>query len=62
MRWNLTQAVEGKPEIDIREDDEEPVAGYAFLRTLAGQVDEGPIWMDSGSGPGWTRRVPEPEE
>lgn len=35
MKWHLTQAVIGEPEIDVREDDEDPTRGYSLLRMMA---------------------------
>lgn len=55
MKWILTQPVEGEPKLDVREDDEDLSLGYAYMRALAA-TDENPnFWVDSGSGPGWTR-------
>ena len=45
MKWFLTQAAIGQPEIDIREDDEDPIRGYALMRALAA-MDEGEATHD----------------
>lgn len=34
MRWYLTQKIVGKPEIDVR-DDEDLTLGYSIMRELA---------------------------
>lgn len=55
MKWYLTQGVIGEPEIDIREDDEDPTLGYSILRELArdprsGLQEVAPgVWMPKDS-------------
>lgn len=47
MRWYLTQAAIGEPEIDVREDDEDLRLGYSLLRELA-RSDETLIEIEPG--------------
>lgn len=57
MKWTLTQAIPGEPEIDVREDDEEDLElGFRYLRGLA-ELDGRSVWTDAGSGPGFMRPV-----
>jgi hypothetical protein len=65
MKWKLTQAVTGEPEIDEwqTEDDEDLSLGYSLMRALAESdhtlVEIYPgVWRQSSpdvgnSGPGW---------
>lgn len=63
MKWHLTQAEAGQPEIDIREDDEEDLTlGYIYMRKLAATDENLNFWVDSGSGPGWARPAPRLDE
>lgn len=58
MKWHLTQALPGEPEIDVREDDEEDLTlGYNYMRALAESGEVPYRWVDTGSGPGVMRPV-----
>lgn len=57
MRWNLTQAVPGEPEIDVREDDEDLELGFRLMKALAESGEVPYRWSDTGSGPGVMRPV-----
>lgn len=56
MKWYLTQAAGGEPEIDVREEDEDLRLGYSMLRELAAmdhglqEVEPGVWWQAKESG------------
>jgi hypothetical protein len=55
MKWYLTQAGSGEPEIDIREGDEDLSRGYSMMRELAA-MDHGLQEIEPGVW--WARKEP----